>query len=401
MPTRSSDAFGAAARCLLVATCLQVAFLWPYVVLVPTERANIFSGLLCLASGLAAWLACGRSGWRTAPVLLSCVLAGLALLGGAFGLAPVSNTWRAVVLVGSGWGGYWSGRLLLTTGRSQRLFVWLCAAILAGLLLLCAAAWVCGRPVHVWVDTNPHPLVARLVLLGFAPLALLYERSAARRALAIVLIAGTVAVMVSTGLRSGATACAAAVIAALLSRALSRRAALLLLLLIAAGSSVLYRTLPDYKHAGDRYRLEAYAFSWHVASQHPLLGIGIRSPREGLLTDYRPRLAGSQGAEFPRLLRELQTPENMYLTLLSDLGLPFAVLYMGALAASLLARLAQARRGRPMEGAIPAAALLIPMAAVMAHFAVFDGLLHPQIAWFFHLLLGIRLGADAQKADRV
>jgi hypothetical protein len=391
-----SDVSGTAARFLFVAACLQVAFLWPYVVLIPTERTNIFSGLLCLASGLMAWLARGRAGWRTTPVLLSCALAGLALLGGVFGLAAASNTWRSLVLLGSGMGGYWSGRLLLTTGRSQRMFVWLCAAILAGLLLLCAAACLCGHPVHDWVDTNPHPLVARLVLLGFAPLALLYEPGAGRRTVAVLLMAGTIVVMVSTGLRSGAAACTAAVIAALLCRALSPRVALLLLLATAAGSVLLYRTLPDYKPAGDRYRLESYAFSWHVAAQHPLLGIGIRSPREGSLAGYRPRLGGNQGADFAQVLRELQTPENMYLTLMSDLGLPFALLYTYAIAASLFARLMQARRRRAVEGAIPAAALFIPMMAVLAHFAVFDGLLHPQVAWFFHVLLGMRADAETR-----
>jgi hypothetical protein len=38
---------------------------------------------------------------------------------------------------------------------------------------------------------------------------------------------------------------------------------------------------------------------------------------------------------------------------------------------------------------LPALALLLPIAAGLLHFQVFDGLLNPQISWFFHVLLGM------------
>src|SRR5208337_2630422 len=41
---------------LFAATSSQLAFQWPYVVLMPGERTNLFSGLLCFLTLAAVWI---------------------------------------------------------------------------------------------------------------------------------------------------------------------------------------------------------------------------------------------------------------------------------------------------------------------------------------------------------
>ena len=84
----------------------------------------------------------------------------------------------------------------------------------------------------------------------------------------------------------------------------------------------------------------------------------------------------------------LRTSENVFLTSLADLGFPFLILYSGALF-TLLFMLLRAVFRPPPEYVFHPIALLLPIAGALLHYQVLDGLLHPHLSWFFHILLGL------------
>ena len=94
---------------LFCGTSLQLAFLVPWVVLLPGERTNLFSGLLCaLSLAATAWAAkrgaLVQKRWELAICL---IITTLLLLSGFLSPIPWVNSWRALVLLASGLGGFW------------------------------------------------------------------------------------------------------------------------------------------------------------------------------------------------------------------------------------------------------------------------------------------------------
>jgi hypothetical protein len=69
-------------------------------------------------------------------------------------------------------------------------------------------------------------------------------------------------------------------------------------------------------------------------------------------------------------------------------GFPFLLLYSSSLF-MLLARLMRTLGVHPPPAYIPPLALFLPLTGALLTFVVFDLLLHPQVCWFFHLLLGL------------
>ncbi|MGB6064771.1 MAG: hypothetical protein WBG50_08175, partial [Desulfomonilaceae bacterium] len=80
--------------------------------------------------------------------------------------------------------------------------------------------------------------------------------------------------------------------------------------------------------------------------------------------------------------------EPVFLSFMADLGFPFLLIY--CLAVLLLCiRLVRLVK-HPMSGSsLPPLALLLSILAGLLHFQVLDGLFHPQVSWFFHILLGL------------
>ena len=110
---------------LFCGVSLQLTFLNPAMVLLPGERTNLFSGLLCAIS-LIATICVARKGDLVrsrgeAAIYLS--LVGLVLLSGLLSAAPLTNSLRGLVLLSSGLGGFWGARVLLATEARQRYFL--------------------------------------------------------------------------------------------------------------------------------------------------------------------------------------------------------------------------------------------------------------------------------------
>jgi hypothetical protein len=87
-------------------------------------------------------------------------------------------------------------------------------------------------------------------------------------------------------------------------------------------------------------------------------------------------------------VRRVVNSENIFLTFMAELGFPFLIIYFLSIG-YLLVQLVKQARLPVSPGSLNPLALLLPIGAGLLHFLVLDGLLHPQISWFFHVLIGM------------
>ncbi|MGO9566819.1 MAG: O-antigen ligase family protein [Desulfomonilaceae bacterium] len=390
---------------LFLFTCVHAAFLQPYAVIVPGERAKLFTGLLCALSLLIALIfSKNRSNCGTRrEVTISIILVVLISMSSLLSSAPQSPSFRGFVVAAAGLGGFWCARLLLTVPARQKLFTWVCTALLSVMVGLGVVGYLGSGAVDRFMDVNPHPLASRMLLLSFAPLTLMLVGNRSLVALGTALLGLTYAVFYLSRLRSAMLIPIALGLAATRFGALSLRRFLWGMLPFSLIILCFFYSLPQWKIGLDYepayYRAESYPFSWHIALKHPFLGIGLRSPRDEYLEDYEIRYPYVTKEKFSASVKEIVTSENTLLTFMVDLGFPFFLLYTASVIILLL-RLVQAVRLNRQSAFLPPLALLLPIAAGLLHFQVFDGLLHPQVSWFFHILLGLIGTAPDGLADQ-
>jgi hypothetical protein len=376
-------------------TSLQVAFLTPYIVLCPGENSNLFSGVLCACTLVAATAVGVKEGYRfpRGEVIVSVALTASAALSGMFAINPASSSARSFVVMASGLGGFWAARILLADLERRRRFLQLCLAILGGLLILSLAGHARAGLAYAYLDVNFHPLANRILLLWFAPLTLLITGGAYARCAAVIMLLLSYCVFFVSQLRSAMVIPLGLLAVGACFKGLRLRHAIPLLMLLTVILAVFFSRLPAVKIGKEYepayYRVENYLFSWHIAKKHPLLGIGLTSPRDQFLEDYEIAYPYVSKETFADSVRRIRTSENTFLNFMAELGFPFLIVYVFALAV-LLRRLIRSAAGPLGEPALfPPLALLLPIAAGLLHFQVLDGLLHPQISWFFHILLGL------------
>ena len=378
---------------LFCVTSLQLAFLHPSVILLPGERTNLFSGLFCaLSLGATVWAARkGELVQSRGEAVIYLLLAGLLLLSGFASALPLSNTLRGLVLLASAFGGFWGGRVLLATAARQRSFLQLSLLLLAGILLVGLVSYLVSGKVTLHMDSNYHPLATKIMLLWFAPLALLWGRPPAK-ILGAVLIALSYLLFSLTELRS---AMLLPLILVLLAVVCGRLRLRYFLIILAASSVILFffiRSLPPEKTGKNRepayYRVENILFSTHVAVKHPLLGIGLLTPRGDFLKDYTIKYPYVTREQFKASLSSIKVADNMFLTFMVGVGFPFLLIYCYALA-YLLKGLMRGIYLKVPSAAIPPLAIFLPLVSCLLSFLIFDPLLHPQVCWFFHVLLGL------------
>ncbi len=396
---RGVSGWQAAAMALVALTSLQAATLKPYLVLVSGSRANLFTTLLCALCLLAA--VAGAAGMRPRPRPLEWLgTAALLLLALASGLAsaePLESTLRSAAVMLPAAGGFWCGRVLVTGRARAEGLAWLCCLALGLMLVFSLVSWLRFGQVWRLLDANPHPYAARLIALSFGPLALALIGAGRRRLAAWASLAVTFLTLFATSLRSAVVAPAVMTLLGLGWVRAARRWLLVGLLAAVAVAAVFFAVFPDKRaeltptSPPVYYRLESYAFAWHVTMAHPWLGVGLRAPRGHLLADYQMRLAPVSKQKFADYLDLVVTHENVVLTFMAGLGLPFTLLYLALLALALAAGLRPRPADPPGRRALRLA-LALPLAGLLYHFMVFDGLLHPQVGWFFHLLVGTGVG---------
>ena len=375
------------------ATSLQLAFLQPYIILVPGEHSNLFSALLCFLSLIVALILMGRGALRfgSPEFLVSVALVALGVASALSSLPLRSPSFRVAVLLASGLGGFWCARCLLNTPENQRRFQWLCLVLLGGVLVLSLTGYLLrGEIQPLFFEGSNHPLTNLIFLLSFAPLTLLREKSRPLVLLGVTLLILSYVVLCLSQRLSVVLIPVGLGVAGLLFGTVRLKH-------VVAGLLVLGLIIGLFSHqilwfklnkAYPSYRIENYYFSWGIARQHPILGIGLSSPREQFLQDYQIRYPYETKEKFAGELADIHTPDNQLLTFLSGLGFPFTIIYFLAVLA-LLVKLAGMAFRPPPGLYFPPLALLFPLTAALIHFQFYDGLLFPQSCWFFHILLGL------------
>ena len=377
--------------------CLHLAFLWPYHIIFPGQRTNLFSGTLCAVALCAALTVALKRSVLTSPteILISVGLPGLAVLSAWGNAGSEDAVWRLFILMASGLGGFWSARILLNTPFRQQVFAWLCLGCLVAVSALSLRDYLESGAVDYFLYSRSHPLIQMLFLLSAGPIALLSRRHSLQSLLGVLVLVGMYVTLYLIGVDDTRSAVLIpmailalfAIMASFGSRLVP--AAFVLLLVVSCvtahySSTLTNRGLGQYQE----YRLESYPFSWHIAQKYPALGIGLRTSREGFIEDYRVVQPDYPEHVFVREVRYLITSENIFLTLMVGVGLPFLILY-GAVLISLLGRLVRMVFRPPEDTVFHPLALLLPLAASLLHSLTTDALLYPQINWYFHVILGL------------
>jgi len=381
---------------LFLFTSFQAALLFPDITFIQGERAKLFPGLLAGLSLLAAILFGRRSSaWWTKPeIAASTVLAALIMASSLMSEAWESSLLRGFVVVASGLGGFWCARILLHSAGRQWFFVGFCAALLFLVGVMGLVGYFNAGDIIEYLDVNPHPLACRILLLSFAPVALIMLRRVLPIAIGLSLLGLSYSIFLFSNLRSAALIPVVLAFVAAAYRILKLRYLLISFVPIMLALAFFFSQLPEVKKGlalesePTYYRIENYPFSLHIALKHPWLGIGLRAPRESYLADYEMSYPYVSKEIFADSVRRIVTSENTFLNFMVDLGFPFLLLYLACLG-SLFSKLIRATRNPFKFDTIPPLAILLALTAGVLHFLVLDGLLHAHISWFFHILLGL------------
>ncbi len=363
-------------------------------VLIAGQRANVFAGLLCGVVLLVVLFALKdrKIPWRWSEIAVCLVLSGLALLSTLFSVDRVSSGLRVFVLLTTGLGGFWCARILLCDSSGQERFQWLCLVLLAGAVLWGLIGYFkLGTPSHIF-RAHEHPVNTVFLLLWVAPLGLIARGGRLGLGLGLpALIISFVVICLSGKMAAMWIPLVAAAIGVALKIRRWGRIFAVSLAFVAVAALLTLHYVPVRSWAASSsvwFRAENYPFCLHIIKKHPLLGIGLWEPRAQYLDDYEIRYPGLHKEQFSVMLGTNRTPENTFLTFMTDLGLPFAFLYMASLA-YLLWTLFGALRLKPPQPFMNPLVILVPVVAAILYFQVYDGLMYPQVNWFFHVLLGM------------
>ena len=376
------------------ATSCQLAFQHPSFLLAAGDRANLFSGLLAFLTLMVA-VVCGRRGairYKSPEFLISALLAAIAGISVLFSFTPLSSAFRVFVLLSSGLGGFWCARILLQTPENQRRFTWLCLGILGGLLILSFLGYFRTGYIEHFIGDRSHPLTNVILLLSFAPLALLSQKSRPLLVLSIVLLGLSYVILCLSERISVVFIPLGVCLAAVLFGTLRWKYFVLICLVMALVVGVFHKKILWFKlstaYTGSSCRMENFPFSWSIAQKYPWFGIGLRAPRDQFLQEYQVTCPTVTREEFTHFARDIVSADNQFLTLMVGLGLPFTLIYLAVLG-MLWAKLVRLSFKPPPGAFFHPLVLLFPLTVALVHFQFFDGLLFPQSCWFFHLLLGL------------
>jgi hypothetical protein len=374
------------------ATSCQLALQRPSFLLLAGDRANLFSGLLCFLTLIVAvvYSKRGAINLRSPEFWISVALAVMAVISGLCSLTPLSSSLRVFVLLASGLGGFWCARILLNTLANQRRFQWLCFFMLAGMVLLSLVGYLSAGSIDRFLPYHTHPLTNVMLLLSFAPLALLYHKSRPLMVMSLILLGLCyVALCLSERISVVFIPLGVFLVGAAWG-ALRWKYLVLIAVIMAMVVGVFHQKIIWHKLslAYPYYRVENFPFSWSIAKKHPWFGIGLRAPRREFLQDYQVKYPGVTQEQFAETVDKIVSADNLFLTFMVGLGFPFTLTYLTVLGI-LLARLIRLAFRPPAGLFFQPLVLLFPLTVALVHFQLFDGLLFPQSCWFFHLLLGL------------
>ena len=374
-------------------TCFQLVTKIPYLSVIPGERTKVFSGLLCALTFFTLLIVKQQKLRISTEWTICVVLSLLCLFSGLGSSSPSSSLWRGATLIFSAVGGFWCGRLMLDTRYCRIFFGRFCLFLLTLLLLFGVAGFIFDGKVLYFAGVHKHIFNGLILLLSFGPLQLLFG---GRRWMVVTGILYLLASYYVISLSFDPMIWFPPLLllgGIIVSMRIKKRIIIpVLLVFIVVGLFQKYQ-LPEYflnkGSISTWVRVENVFFSWHIAKKKPLLGIGLVAPRLAYLDDYEIVYPYVTKEQFSAVIPdENRSSENQIFTFLCDLGMPFLLIYSSSMLFLYLRLCKHAWRDKK-RGEDRSIILWIPITAALLHFQFFDGLLHPQISWFFHILIGL------------
>lgn len=285
--------------------------------------------------------------------------------------------------------GYWGGRFI----RNNRIWKQYSAAYFTVLYVgISSFQLVFSDGVSV-LGVHHHAMANVLLLLAAGPLSLLIGASTykMKSLFLVVLSLGFMACM-AVGSRFVVLLPFVLLPLLVVLRVVRKRYALILLVVALVTASVFFTLRPEKilklrNYDSVYYRVEGITASLHIVQKKPFFGIGIRTPREPYLEDYQMHFDLTDRASFMNVVRTNVTADNMLMTMLVGFGIIPTLLYVGMLCLYGF-RFSRVVKGQ-QNGGIGVSAIGVSLAASIIHFIIQDGLLYPQINWFFHLFIGL------------
>jgi hypothetical protein len=312
---------------------------------------------------------------------------------------PSRSYWPMRIFLLSGVVPLWTSMFLLTHQRGRRFFDWLCCgclAVVASVEIVMTLAKCSGKLAACGsfslFTLHTIPLGTTLLLLSTGPLQFWASDSQKLKLLGGGLLSLGFVDILMTEKRGTFLAVSAMALAGALYRR-GRLRYLLLAGLLVLGLLIPFKGITAYRaldpeiqsHFNILYRVEMYAFAWHIFQKHPLLGIGLRSfTQEKYLPDYHQHTSVKNLGTWVQLLR---TFDNMLLTAFVELGTLMTLAYLALVGYILVTYFRHV--GSLAVGRGEALLRLLPLLGFAVHSLTYDSLLFPGVNWLFHAELGM------------
>jgi hypothetical protein len=136
-------------------------------------------------------------------------------------------------------------------------------------------------------------------------------------------------------------------------------------------------------------RMEFYYIALDVLKEKPVFGLGFNpSLLRFIPADYEPKIYPNDGkSSFVSMAQGINVFDNMFLSLVGEMGGLFALAYIGFLAYIL--RNIRLVRNKNINVRVHASLLAIVLVGFLLHSMTFDSLKYPHLNWIFHSLLGL------------
>ena len=203
----------------------------------------------------------------------------IAGISGLFSLTPLASSFRVFVLLASGLGGFWCARILLQTPENQRRLQWFCFALLAAVVFLSLLGYLTTGYIDRFLPYHTHSLTNVILLLSFAPLALLNQKSRPLMIMGSILLGLSYITLCLSERISVVFIPLGVFLVGAAWGALRWKYLVFICLVMALVVGAFHQKIIWHKlsMAYPAYRVENFPFSWSIAKRHPWLGIGLRS----------------------------------------------------------------------------------------------------------------------------
>ncbi len=382
-----------AALILFYTACLHTAFVQPFFEVIPGERSKVLTGIVCLVVFASTLMIRGwRKRFSNLELTICATLVFLIIISGILSSTPGPSLWRGFVISAPALGAFFAARVLIINEAGRKFLVWFCCGLFIPLAILSVIGHFQARNIALYMESDLHPLASRYLLLMFAPITLILTRKKMNVAIGVSLLSLIYFVFYLSSLRSAMLIPVGLAIFFLIFGAVRLKWLVVIAIPLALILFFFFRSLPPQKiglkYEPAYYRAESYPFALHIIQAHPWFGIGLRAPRDCYLEGYDIKYPYVTKEKFAASLKQTVTSENIYINFIVDLGIPFSMLYFLSIGYITVILFRKARD--PSDNCIiPHVAILASLSAGLLHFTVLDGLLHPQVSWYFHLLLGL------------